>query len=534
MEATANDRSSQCGRKSTVTSSEIKASIREKARAACSPSPISPSASPLASFVGQVPNDASEDSLRQLFSTYGLVTEAKILTNLSTGKPKGCAFVVFAEKQGADTAIATLHERYALPGSQRPLILRYSTKQMQIQGQNQQLQSSLDRNDPGPFKLYIGNLSKQTTEDEVRQMFSVYGELIDDVVILHDQVTNLSRGVAFVRFAQRHEAAAAIAALNEQMRDKDAQHLLQVKFARTPAEKKQRMGAGAGAGGAAGGYPVANGGMPMGGYYPASYAHGGGYSHPYNPYATMLGGAAVGSYYTPAHAAPGGMHVAGGVGGAGGQHSGGSHQPHSSRPPVAKGPEGANLFIYGIPESYNDGDLQNLFVNFGTIVNAKVYRDLSTGKSKGFGFVSYESLSSAQQAISAMDGYMVSGKKLTVKPKHGEGGAGGNGSGSGSSGSSNGNGHHQQQRSHQHHQGNGHVQHHNHHHQQQQQQHHNPQLQYANTLQQQYQTYQQQLQTLSYQQRQQLQYQNGSPIAPFSSTSSSSPTNAAPNGQQQH
>ena len=39
---------------------------------------------------GQIPNDVNEDTLKQLFSTYGLVTESKILMDKVAGKAKGC------------------------------------------------------------------------------------------------------------------------------------------------------------------------------------------------------------------------------------------------------------------------------------------------------------------------------------------------------------------------------------------------------------------------------------------------------------
>jgi RNA recognition motif-containing protein len=105
--------------------------------------------------------------------------------------------------------------------------VRYSTKQL-----------AADKSDPGPFKLYISNLSRSTSEEEVRNLFSSYGQLVDDVVILKDQATNQSKGVAFVRYNTRSEAQHAIQALHEQLRDKDAAHLMQVKFAHTPSEKK--------------------------------------------------------------------------------------------------------------------------------------------------------------------------------------------------------------------------------------------------------------------------------------------------------
>ena len=65
----------------------------------------------------------------------------------------------------------------------RSLIVKYSTKQL-----------SHEKNDPGPFKLYVSNLSKQTNEDDIRSMFALYGTLIDDVVILRDPNTKESKG----------------------------------------------------------------------------------------------------------------------------------------------------------------------------------------------------------------------------------------------------------------------------------------------------------------------------------------------------
>lgn len=87
--------------------------------------------------------------------------------------------------------------------------------------------------------------------------------------------------------------------------------------------------------------------------------------------------------------------------------------------PVEKntGPEGANLFIYHIPREIGDQDLRTLFSKYGTILSAKVYMDKNTLESKGFGFVSYDNVESAQVAIRYMHGYPIGSKKLKVELK---------------------------------------------------------------------------------------------------------------------
>jgi cold-inducible RNA-binding protein len=62
-------------------------------------------------------------------------------------------------------------------------------------------------------KLYIGNLSFNTTEDAIRQAFGAHGD-ITDIYVAMDRETGRPRGFAFVTFSKAEEAQAAIEALN--------------------------------------------------------------------------------------------------------------------------------------------------------------------------------------------------------------------------------------------------------------------------------------------------------------------------------
>ena len=63
--------------------------------------------------------------------------------------------------------------------------------------------------------IFVGNLSFNTGEDELRKLFEAYGQ-VDRVSIMTDRETGRSRGFGFVEMANEEEGEKAIAALNGQ------------------------------------------------------------------------------------------------------------------------------------------------------------------------------------------------------------------------------------------------------------------------------------------------------------------------------
>lgn len=72
------------------------------------------------------------------------------------------------------------------------------------------------------------------------------------------------------------------------------------------------------------------------------------------------------------------------------------------------------LFVGGLSWDTSDSTLHAEFSKFGAIVDAKVITDRDTGRSRGFGFVTYENGQDAESAMQQMDGGYLDGRTIRV------------------------------------------------------------------------------------------------------------------------
>uniref|UniRef100_A0A8C7KL26 CUGBP Elav-like family member 2 n=1 Tax=Oncorhynchus kisutch TaxID=8019 RepID=A0A8C7KL26_ONCKI len=417
-------------------------------------------------FVGQIPRSWTETELKELFEPYGAVHQINILRDRTATPPqsKGCCFVTFYTRKAALEAQNALHNIKTLTGMHHPIQMKPAD--------SEKTNAVEDR------KLFIGMVTKKYGENEVRMMFSAFGQ-IEECRILRGP-DGLSRGCAFITFSTRAQAANAIKTMHHSQTMEGCSSPMVCKFADTQRDKEQRRlqqqmaqqmqqlnsastwGNLAGLGGLTPQYLAVS--TPsytivrhsnLAGLGAAGQTAGSSAGAAMNTLASLgltqgLGGGLTGTSMglNNLNALTGGVSgmaaMNGGLGASMANGSGassmdaltqaysGMQQYTASALPSLysqsllqgaaggsqkEGPEGANLFIYHLPQEFGDQDVLQMFMPFGSVVSAKVFIDKQTNLSKCFGFVSYDNPVSAQAAIQAMNGFQIGMKRLKVQLK---------------------------------------------------------------------------------------------------------------------
>jgi CUG-BP- and ETR3-like factor len=402
----------------------------------------------------QVPKTMNEEDIFPTFDSFGPLKDVSIIRDKHTQLHRGCAFVTYWAASDAEKAQAELHGKHTFPGARRPAQVKAA-------------EPSIREN-----KLFIGMLSKEATEEDIRGLFEPFGE-IKEIFLIRNQ-DGSSKCAAFLRYVDKDSAEEAMKSMHSSMTMEGAQRPLIVKYADNKRQREQRhmrnirrhelmatLAPGAyaypphmamgppGPGGHPHQYSMPGAHHPQyGPPYPAGGPHGAHGYHPHmyaphqygNPHHGPYGAfqnQPPGNRQTSSSSsvtAPGGNSVGGSTGDVNSTNNTSSRNPN---PRPREGPAGANLFVYHLPHDLTDADLATAFNPFGNVISAKVYVDRFTGESKGFGFVSYDSVIAAESAIEQMNGFQIGNKRLKVQHKrvHGNHGSGG-GSGGGN--------HHQQ------------------------------------------------------------------------------------------
>uniref|UniRef100_A0A8D3ASE2 RRM domain-containing protein n=1 Tax=Scophthalmus maximus TaxID=52904 RepID=A0A8D3ASE2_SCOMX len=399
--------------------------------------PDQPDIDAIKMFVGQIPRSWSEEQLRELFEPYGAVYEINVLRDRSQNPPqsKGCCFITYYTRKSALEAQNALHNMKILPGMHHPIQMKPA--------------DSEKNNAVEDRKLFIGMISKKCNENDIRLMFSPYGQ-IEECRILRGP-DGLSRGCAFVTFTARQMAQSAIKSMHQSQTMEGCSSPIVVKFADTQKDKEQKrmaqqlqqqmqqlsaasmwgnltglnnlgpqylavsvnssvnpmsslgalqsLAAGAGAGlnmSSLAGMAALNGSLGSGGLSNGSGNTMEALSQAYSGIQQYAAAAAIPSLYNQSLL---------------------PQQSVSAAGSQKEGPEGANLFIYHLPQEFGDQDLLQMFMPFGNVISAKVFIDKQTNLSKCFGFVSYDNPVSSQAAIQSMNGFQIGMKRLKVQLK---------------------------------------------------------------------------------------------------------------------
>eukprot|EP00889_Picochlorum_renovo_P007978 jgi/Picre1/35008/NNA_002473.t1 len=130
-----------------------------------------------AAQVLQVYNGRSIPGTSNMAQFYPSVRSAKVITDAATGRSKGYGFVRFSAENERNIALTEMNGHFL---SHRPIRVSLATAKKNVQSSQVQTLQPLHPSDLDPTNttLFIGGLSSQVLEDQLRAIFSQFGDII--------------------------------------------------------------------------------------------------------------------------------------------------------------------------------------------------------------------------------------------------------------------------------------------------------------------------------------------------------------------
>lgn len=317
-------------------------------------------------IVNYLPQNMSQEEVRALFSSIGEVESCKLVRDRISGESLGYAFVKFTHSSDAERSMNTLNG---------------------LRLQNKTIKVSLARPSSESIKganLYICGLPKKMNQQELEQLFAKCGKIIT-ARILYENKTGLSRGVAFIRFDQRCQAEEAIRQFNGYTPEA-SDEAITVKFANAPTSSRHE-------------FP-----LPTIFRQSANTSPSRMFLSPIQQLASMSRLAT--KYPSSMDILPAAMAASNPL-----------LAPAVAASSGALTPTGWCIFVYNLSPDMEEAGLWQIFGPFGAVQSVKLIRDSSTGKCKGFGFVTMSNYEEALLAIQSLNGFTLSNRILQVSFK---------------------------------------------------------------------------------------------------------------------
>jgi len=144
--------------------------------------------------------------LEEFFSSVGKVREVKLIQDKHSKRSKGIAYVEFKDIESVPLALGLAGQKVLGV----PIVVQPTQSE---KNKVAAAQLTLQKAAQGPTKLYVGGLHENITEEMLKGIFSPFGR-VEQVQIIKDQDTGLSRGYAFITFAEASAAKQALDQLN--------------------------------------------------------------------------------------------------------------------------------------------------------------------------------------------------------------------------------------------------------------------------------------------------------------------------------